>query len=43
MDARRYQRGLLTLQRLRTNDSRYVNLTVVDGSPAVVIVGTFCW
>lgn len=36
-----YQRGLLTLQRLRNNDSRYVDLTEGDGSQAVVIVGIY--
>lgn len=36
-----YQRGLLTLERLRNNDSRYVDLTEGDGSQAVVIVGIY--
>ena len=33
-----FQQGLLTLERLRRCDGRYVNLTVADGGQAVLII-----
>lgn len=36
-----FQHGLLTLERLRKSDGRYINLTVADGGQAVVIVGIY--